>query len=76
MAEAIKIVYVIIIFFSLFLIAMNVDALIKCTHVSDCPNEISTCAGAMEVKCHAFNSLLFPDPVCVCSGEMSLFLIS
>lgn len=76
MAKVIKIVYIMNIFSFLFLVAMNVDALIKCTQVSDCPNEISTCAGAMEVKCHAFNSLLFPDPVCVCSDETSLFLIS
>ncbi|CAJ2657429.1 unnamed protein product [Trifolium pratense] len=74
MVEAIKFVYVMVIFISLFLVAMNVDAFIKCTQDSDCPK--SRCSSDTKAKCYAFKTLLFPDSFCICDGEMSLDLIS
>ncbi|CAJ2657426.1 unnamed protein product [Trifolium pratense] len=75
MAEAIKFVYVMIIFFSLFLVAMNVDgaAFIMCTQDSDCPKDMCSSL-SMNPKCHMFEEDdYFPDPLCICARVMPLF---
>ncbi|KEH29891.1 putative Late nodulin [Medicago truncatula] len=70
MVKVFKFTYLMIIFFSLFLVAMNVDAVIECNQHSDCPKDM--CQFHLKPNCILMKvrlSNFFPnfyDGICGC----------
>nr|AFK47121.1 unknown [Medicago truncatula] len=66
MAEIVKLIYVMIIFFYVFLVSMNVDASDECVKVSDCSPTKYCLPGRRMIsskgKCKCLRNMFIPIP--------------